>query len=128
MCGDVCFELTGPVTAARYCHCSRCRRGRSATHAANAFTDRQSVRFLKGGEKIREFKLPEARFFTQAFCERCGSIMPRIDPERGVAVIPFGAFDGDPGIRPSEHIFVGSKCPWHTISDHLPQHDAGPSG
>jgi hypothetical protein len=28
----------------------------------------------------------------------------------------------DPGIRPSAHIFVGSKAPWFTITDDLPQY------
>ncbi len=126
MCGEVCFELTGPITAARFCHCSRCRRGRAATHAANAFAEQGSVRFLKGEEMIRTFKLPEAQFFAQAFCARCGSVAPRVDPSRGIAVIPFGAFDGDPGVAPAAHIFVGSKCPWHEITDDLPQYDAAP--
>jgi hypothetical protein len=27
-----------------------------------------------------------------------------------------------PSIRPSRHIFVGSKAPWFTIADDLPQH------
>jgi len=26
------------------------------------------------------------------------------------------------GIRPSAHIFVGSKADWYTIADDLPQH------
>jgi hypothetical protein len=43
-----------------------------------------------------------------------------------------GAQD-DPGIRPSRHIFVGSKAPWFTITDDLPQYAehvtaAGPIG
>jgi hypothetical protein len=28
-----------------------------------------------------------------------------------------------PRIRPSKHIFVGSKAPWFTITDTLPQFD-----
>jgi hypothetical protein len=28
----------------------------------------------------------------------------------------------DPTIRPTKHIFVGSKAPWFTITDDLPQH------
>ena len=28
--------------------------------------------------------------------------------------------------RPREHIFVGSKAPWHEISDQLPQHEEWP--
>ena len=30
--------------------------------------------------------------------------------------------DDDPGIRPAMHIFVGSKAPWFTITDDLPQY------
>jgi hypothetical protein len=28
--------------------------------------------------------------------------------------------------RPTQHIFVGSKAPWFTITDDLPQHEAFP--
>jgi hypothetical protein len=34
----------------------------------------------------------------------------------------FGDENGhDPIIRPTKHIFVGSKAPWFTITDELPQ-------
>jgi hypothetical protein len=33
-----------------------------------------------------------------------------------------GTLVDDPGIRPSRHIFVGSKAPWFTITDDLPQY------
>jgi hypothetical protein len=32
------------------------------------------------------------------------------------------AFLYDPSIRPNMHIFVGSKAPWYTITDDLPQY------
>ena len=31
-----------------------------------------------------------------------------------------------PSIRPTAHICVGSKAPWHTLTDDLPQHDELP--
>ena len=37
-----------------------------------------------------------------------------------------GTLDDDPGIRPQEHIFVGSKAPWYEIADDLPRHDEFP--
>ena len=40
--------------------------------------------------------------------------------------IPAGSIDGDPGIRTSVHIFVGSKAPWYEITDVLPQFDRFP--
>ncbi len=33
-----------------------------------------------------------------------------------------GTLVDEPSIRPTEHIFVGSKAPWFTITDDLPQH------
>ena len=78
------------------------------------------VMFVRGENKLRAFKLPSARFFMQVFCTRCGSGMPRLDPERDIANIPFGSLDDDPGRGADDHIFVGSKAPWYTITDKLP--------
>jgi hypothetical protein len=35
--------------------------------------------------------------------------------------VAMGSLAEDPRIRPTEHIFVGSKAPWFEISDNLPQ-------
>jgi len=32
-----------------------------------------------------------------------------------------GSLVDEPGIRPTEHIFVNSKAPWFEITDDLPQ-------
>jgi hypothetical protein len=33
-----------------------------------------------------------------------------------------GTLLDDPSIRPSAHIFVGSRAPWFSITDDLPQY------
>jgi hypothetical protein len=48
--------------------------------------------------------------------------VPWLVERRGVYNVPGGSFDDDPGVRPSEHIFVGSKAHWHTIADDVPQY------
>jgi len=65
--------------------------------------------------------LPEAQHFGTAFCQRCGSAVPRVSFEHNVAVVPAGSLDSEPGIAPAAHIFVGSKAPWTDISDTIPQ-------
>ena len=35
--------------------------------------------------------------------------------------LAMGTLDDDPEIKPSPHIYVGSKAPWHEITDKLPQ-------
>jgi hypothetical protein len=42
--------------------------------------------------------------------------------------VVLGTVDGDPGARPGEHIFVGSKAPWYEIVDALPQFEGWPPG
>jgi hypothetical protein len=116
------YEVTPPIPVMRNCHCSRCRKGRSSAHATNAYVPLGQFRWIRGEERLRSYKVPEARFFTQAFCGECGSPVPRTDRGRGAAFVPAGSFDGDPGVRVMEHIFTGSKAPWHEITDSLPQY------
>lgn len=126
LCGDVAFTLTRPATTARYCHCGRCRRGRAAPFASNLAVPLEGLRWDRGEDRVASYKVPEARFFMQCFCPRCGGKLPRADASRGIAVVPLGALDDDPGIRPLHHIFVASKAPWHEITDALPQHPEYP--
>ena len=37
--------------------------------------------------------------------------------------VAMGTLVDDPTIRPTKHIFVGSKAPWFTITDDLPQYE-----
>jgi hypothetical protein len=122
LCGGVAFELTEAPALARFCHCSRCRKARAAAHASNLVGAADGLSWLRGTELLRSYKVPEARFFTQVFCRVCGGKLPRVDPERGIAVLPLGSLDDDPGRGPEHHIFVASKAPWFEITDDLPQH------
>jgi hypothetical protein len=40
--------------------------------------------------------------------------------------VNLGSLIDAPSIRPTAHIYVGSKATWHTITDDLPQHDELP--
>jgi hypothetical protein len=116
------WQTEGPFELASHCHCSRCRKARSAAFATNLFLSDSGMRFTRGAELLASYKIPEALRFTQCFCRRCGGKLPRIDPERKLAVVPMGALDDDPGVHPSAHTFVDSKAAWDPIADALPQH------
>lgn len=126
VCGAVRFVVTGTPRRCQHCHCSRCRKARGAAHASNFFTALDGVRFTAGEDRLRAYKVPEARWFRQVFCPTCGSPMPRVDTDRGLVAVPMGALDDDPGVRPARHIYVGSKAPWWPITDGLPQYAEGP--
>ena len=121
LCGDVAYVIDGAPLRMYYCHCSRCRLGRSAAHCANVFYKADGFRWTRGAEHVQDYSLPGARFFGTAFCRRCGSGVPRVSVERNVATVPAGSLDSEPGIAPDGHIFVDSRAPWFDIADTLPR-------
>lgn len=120
MCGRVQFHVTEPFKTVHNCHCQRCRKARAAAHASNGFTSIDGIEFITGEDNLASYKVADAEYFTQVFCKTCGSKMPRLDPGRQIAVIPFGALDDDPKARPIDHIYVDYMARWHEITDDLP--------
>jgi hypothetical protein len=127
LCGAVAYE-TGPARGLVYCHCARCRKGRSAAFASNIFAETGPFRYTRGGDLVRAYKVPEAARFTVAFCIVCGGGVPRDPNGAPYLVVPGGSLDDDPGPLPKIHIFVGSKAPWFTIADDLERCDDYPPG
>ena len=125
-CGTVAWEIEGRADDLRHCHCLRCRRARSAAHASNLFAPVERFRFTRGEDALARYKIPEADRFAQAFCSACGSPQPMNPPGRPYVVVPGGSLDGDPGLRPTGHIFAGSKASWFEIPGALPQYDEYP--
>ena len=116
LCGDVAYEYSGAPLRVWLCHCSRCRRARSAAHGANAFVKLEQFAWTRGQSQVKHFKVPEAKFYTIAFCTRCGSETPMISEARGMVIIPMGSLDSEPGMRPGAHVFTGSRAPWFDIT------------
>ena len=120
LCGTVKFHVTEPFKIVQNCHCQRCRKGRAAAHATNGFTSFDGVKFTQGEDHLTFYKVPDAKYFTQVFCKTCGSKMPRHDADRDIVVVPFGALDDDPGVKPERHIYTDYMAKWHEITDDLP--------
>jgi hypothetical protein len=116
------FEVTAPLTAANYCHCTRCQRRSGTAASANARPERGSFRVLQGEEHLRAWR-PQGGF-EKWFCSNCGSALYSCDPEDpGHVAVRMGAFDADPGIRPSVRQFVAYAAAWEPIpEDGLPRH------
>jgi hypothetical protein len=121
-CGAVRFEVTAPLLSANYCHCRRCQRRSGTAASANARPEPGSFRILSGEEALRAWS--PAGGWEKWFCGECGSALFSRDPhDPARASIRLGAFDGDPGIRPSVRQFVAYAAPWEAIPDDgLPRH------
>jgi hypothetical protein len=124
LCGDVACETTGPIERMGFCHCSMCRKHHGTANAAFAFTPRETLRWLRGGDRVRGYAASPA--WRRTFCGRCGSKTPDPASREPLATLFVGLLDGDPGARPGFHMMVGSKAPWYTISDSIPRHDGFP--
>jgi hypothetical protein len=103
-----------------------CRKHHGAPFGTYAAARRSEFRWLSGESEIGRYEATPG--VARGFCRRCGSTLfwdARADAERfGLAL---GTVDGDPGVRPSLHIFVASKAPWFEISDDVPQHETSPA-
>jgi hypothetical protein len=126
LCGDVGFEVTGPIHRIVHCHCSLCRRSRGTAFASTLFTAPERFRFTRGKDRIRTFRLPPPRTYETDFCARCGSLVPTVVPDFGLVLLPAGTIDTPLEPLPAVHIYVGSKAKWHEITDSAPQFDEMP--
>jgi hypothetical protein len=115
LCGGVRFELTEPPAAASYCHCTRCQRRTGTAASAQVRIVPGSLRVLEGDALVRSYQPPDG--FAKSFCSVCGSALWSVDPEGNVSGVRLGAFDGDPGIRPSYRQYVTYAAVWEPLPD-----------
>ena len=60
-------------------------------------------------------------------CKTCGSLLFSVVRDGLYVHVAMGTLVDDPSIRPTEHIFVGSKEPWFTISRSQTNRAQGPN-
>jgi hypothetical protein len=116
-CGGVRFELTEPVHEAGYCHCTRCQRRTGTAASAQARIDGTTFRLLAGEDLVTGWRHPDGGF-EKCFCRVCGSHLFSRNPDDPAQMsVRMGAFDGDPGVRPTFRAFVDYAAPWEPIPD-----------
>ena len=123
LCGGIRYEIAGEITSAGNCHCTMCRQQSGGAFTTAGFVAPGEFHWTEGEDLIARYESSPGAF--RIFCKVCGSNLGAIEEER-VTLIFLGTVSGDPGVRPAEHIFVGSKAPWHEITDDLPQYDEFP--
>lgn len=80
-----------------------------------------SLKWEGDTDRIRHFKLPEAKRFSRSFCDNCGSPLPIAVEATGFVFVPAGTLDDEPGIRPQARIFLDSKTAWSCSAEELPE-------
>lgn len=119
-CGAVQIEVDDAFVSAFYCHCSRCRRQTGSAFAAIGCIEVEKFAITAGEAAVQ--RSPESADGHAAVCAQCHARLYAIVRERRFVHLPLGTLADTPSIRPSFHIYVGSKAAWHTICDDLPQY------
>jgi len=118
LCGKVRYEIAGTLTDADHCHCSMCRRQHGAAFSTYAGFDLGDFTWVKGENFVKTYQSLSGGGWC--FCSECGSTLAGTC-NGNITAITLGTVEGDPGIKPGSHIFIGSKAQWYDVNDGLPQ-------
>lgn len=111
-CGEVKYEITGPLVDPLSCHCSRCRKAFSSQSSNYARVDSGDFRWLFGEKKLTSYAGKHG--FGLLFCSTCGSTLcGTID--NCVHGVVLGCLNEDPELDEIHHIFVDSKASWEIL-------------
>jgi hypothetical protein len=102
------------------CHCSSCRRATGSAFKPFAGIERDKLAITQGGDGLMIFGDENG---NDTRCRMCGSFLYSVVRDGTYVHVAMGSLIDDPTIRPTKHIFVGSKAPWFTITDDLPQYE-----
>jgi hypothetical protein len=122
-CGAVHYEVVDAFLYAANCHCSNCRRTTGSAFKPFAGIERAKLAITEGQDKLMIYGEEDG---NNTHCRLCGSLLFSVVRDGAYVHVAMGTLVDDPTIRPTAHIFVGSKAPWYTIADDLPQYEEFP--
>jgi hypothetical protein len=117
-CGRVRYRVADEFLYASNCHCSRCRAATRSAFKPFAGIEREKLEVVDGGDELLvtgDDELNDTR------CRACGSLVYSVVRDGAYVHVALGSLIDAPSMRPTKHIFVGSKAPWFEITDDLPQ-------
>jgi hypothetical protein len=118
LCGAVQYAVADEFSYAMNCHCSNCRRTTGSAFKPFAGIEREKLGISEGEGELMRFGDEKTH---DAHCKLCGSLLYSVVRNGAFVHVAMGTLVDDPTIRPTQHIFVGSKASWFTITDDLPQ-------
>src|SRR5919201_4570564 len=119
-CGRVRYRVEDAFLYASNCHCSRCRAATGLAFKPFAGIEREKLELPDGEDAllvVGDDDLNDTR------CRACCSLLFSVVRDGAYVHVALGSLVDAPTMRPTKHIFVGSKAPWFEITDDLPQFD-----
>jgi hypothetical protein len=122
-CNAVAYEVSDEFVSAFNCHCSRCRAMTGSAFLPWGEIEPGKFRVTKGEDSL--ILTGDAARQHAKRCGKCFSLLYWTGYEGRIRV-PYGSLIDEPALKPTAHMFVGSKAPWWEILDDLPQYDEDP--
>jgi hypothetical protein len=123
-CNVVAYEVSDEFIVAFNCHCSNCRAMTGSVFLPWGEIEREKLRVTNGTESL--LIIGDAAADHAVHCGQCLSLVYWTARCGRYVRVPYGSLIDEPALKPTAHMFVGSKAPWHQILDDLPQHDEYP--
>ena len=119
-CGAVEYSVPDAFLYAMNCHCSNCRRTTGSAFKPFAGIERRKLDVVEGRNSLLVVGDDD---LNDTHCAACGSLLFSVVREGEYVHVALGSLVDTPSIRPTQHIFAGSKAPWFEIMDDLPRHE-----
>jgi hypothetical protein len=123
-CKTVVFEVPDEFVAAYNCHCSNCRAMTGSAFLPWGEIAREKLEVTGGAESLITLGDPGTDHDVR--CGECKSLVYWTARGGAYVRVPYGTLVDEPRLKPTAHMFVGSKAGWYDILDDLPQHEEYP--
>jgi hypothetical protein len=117
-CGAVRYRVADEFVYAMNCHCSNCRAATGSAFKPFGGIEREKLQVTEGADTLLVVGDDEG---NDTRCAACGSFLFSVVRDGEYVHVAFGSLVDEPTLRPTKHIFVGSKAPWFEITDDLPR-------
>jgi hypothetical protein len=107
LCGAIEYTVADDSHYALICHCSQCRRATGAAHKPFAGIVRDRLTVTSGGTEVLRYG-NEGNHDVRR--RQCGSFSFSVVRDGEYVHVALGSLSDSPTIRPSAHMFVGSKA------------------
>jgi len=121
LCGEVAYEVTGPLRPVVNCHCLQCRKTTGHFMAATGakltnftITEDKGLKWYRSSDTAR-----------RGFCGTCGATLFWQADGKDYVAITAGTVDGETGLHTEGHIFCESAGDYYEIAGGDFQQDGG---
>ena len=120
LCGNVSYEVSGPLREVINCHCWKCRKHHGHVSAHTSCLREELI--IHNEEKMTWYESieDESKGVLRGFCSNCGSSLFWKPEEGRFIYISAGTLDSPSGVGTGGNIWLSQKGDYYDINDGLP--------